>query len=810
MCYVLRAMYLSLNLLKEYVDLPKSLTSEQIGEALTMHTVEVEGIEKQSEQFEGVVVGKILEIAKHPNADRLQLVKVDNGKEILDIVCGAPNIEVGQFVPLAQVGTELSNGLVIKETEVRGEKSCGMLCAEDELGFGEDHAGIMILDKRAKIGQVFSEYLNLNDTVIEVDNKSLSNRPDLWGHIGIARELSAIFNVKFKNYKANSKILKGSKEINLKVKVEDFKMCQRYMAIVLDGISVGVSPKWMQEKLIAAGQKPINNIVDITNYVMIEFGQPMHAFDKSKVDNITVRSAEENEEIITLDGERRKLDSSMIVIADSKKVIAVAGVIGGINSEIDENTTSVVLEVANFDYVNIRKTSSKLNLRTEASMRFEKGLDPNLPELALIRAVELIKKCCKTVKVVSSVVDENEFKLNLGPIEIDKKWIDKIIGQKIEEKKIINILENLGFGIEAKDEIFSVTIPSWRATRDVAAKEDVVEEIIRIFGVNEIKSSIPVAELRVPACDEMRLLEKKIKMILIGSPALSEVYNYSFVGEKQLKKLGINSDDYIKLANPITSYHTLMRQNLAPNLIDNVKTNQARFESFGVFEIGKIFLDIEGGLNKGGESKNSLPYQEKRLGIALAGKNKQEIFLQAKGIVENLFSELSLDVMFDIVDEIGVWADSNYRAGIKVNNQNIGTIFAVSNDVSKKVGLKREAVIIEVRLDDLLTMFKISKNKMYKSLARFPALTRDLAFVINSKILYNDIRKEILDFDELIMEVELFDVYEGDKLGKGKKSLAFHIIYQADRTLKNKEVNVIQAKLLNRMEEKFGAKIRDF
>lgn len=810
MRYELRAMYLSLNLLKEYVDLPKSLTPEEIGQALTMHTVEVEGIEKQSEKFEGVVVAKILEVTKHPNADRLNLAKVDNGQEILDIVCGAPNIEAGQLVPLAMVGCELPNGLVIKEAEVRGEKSCGMLCAPDELGLGDDHSGIMVLDSKAKIGKPLADYLSLTDTVLEVDNKSLSNRPDLWGHAGIARELAAIFDAKYKDYSVNEKTLKTENTEKVAVKVEDTALCPRYQALKVSGIKVEESPDWLKEKLIAAGQKPINNIVDITNYVMIELGQPMHAFDAAKVDNIVVRRASEGEELTTLDGEKRKLDTDMLVIADSREAIAIAGVMGGEDSEISNETTEIILEAANFDYVNIRKTSTKINLRTEASMRFEKGLDPNLTEKAINRAVEIIKKICKGSKVSSIISDEKSFNLNTGPIDLRLSWINKMVGQVIDDKKAVSILKNLGFGVEREEDKLKVTIPTWRATRDVAIKEDILEEVIRIYGFNNISSKMPRVNLKTVDRDALLVLERRVRNFLVGAPALSEVYNYSFVGEKQLKKMLVNYDDYIKLQNPIASHQTLLRQNLAPNLIDNVKTNQARCDEFGLFEIGRVFLNVEGDLGRGGEAKVNLPYQEKRLGMVFAAKEAKKIFSEAKGVIDSLFDSLNLSPLYTKMEDQVEWMDSDMSAQIMLNGVSVGAVFVVASGIAKNIGLKKEAVIVEIRLNDLLSLASVSEIKEYEPFEKFPPLVRDLAFVVSSNILYNEIRKEILEHDELIKTVDLFDVYEGEKLGEGKKSLAFHVVYQADRTLKNEEVDAIQKKLLGKLEEKFEAKIRDF
>jgi len=576
-------MYLSLNWLKDFVDIPRSITAKELGVRLTMHTVEIESVEKQADKFANIVVGKILEIKKHPNADRLQLVKVDIKDRKLDIVCGAPNIKIGQMIPIALVGAILPNGMEIKETEVRGVKSCGMLCAEDELGLGEDHSGILILDKKAKIGQNLAQYLGLKDIIFEVDNKSITHRPDLWSHHGIAREISAFLSAKFKEYKLNEKLFKGADDVKISVKVEDFELCPRYMAITIDGVKIEDSPQWMQERLIAVGMRPINNIVDITNYVILELGQPLHAFDKNLVDKIIVRREKNNEVMETLDGEKRKLDKEVLVIADSQKPIAIDGVMGGTNSEINNETSSLIIESANFNFISIRKTSQKLGLRTESSIRFEKALDPNLCGLAIARTVELVKKLCPKAKIVSDLVDEKKFKLNQGPIKLDLEWLNERIGPSFapagaeamagkkategKAEKTIKILESLGFSVEQNGSELKVTVPTWRATRDISIPEDLVEEIARIYGYDNLTPTMPRVAMEAPEINQEKTLERRIKNILSADAGLTEIYNYSFVGKEQLEKLGIDFSDYVRLANPIASHQTMLRQNLAPNLI---------------------------------------------------------------------------------------------------------------------------------------------------------------------------------------------------------------------------------------------------
>lgn len=807
-------MFISLNWLKDFVKIPSSITSEELGLRLTMHTVEIDGVEKQANKFRNVVIGKILKIKKHPNADRLQIAKIDIGKNIMEIICGASNIKAGQMVPVAVIGAKLPSGIKIKETEIRGVKSRGMLCAEDELGLGNNHNGIMILDKASKIGQNLNEYLKLTDTIFEVDNKSITNRPDLWGHYGMAREISAFLETQIitnLEQTAINKINANKAGFKINIKVENPKLCQRYMAIAMSGIKIAPSPKWMQKKLIAVGTKPINNIVDITNFVMLELGQPLHTFDKNLVDRIIVRLAKKGERIKTLDGEKKKLDKNILVIADSKKPIAIAGVIGGIDSGITKKTDSIILESANFDFISIRKTSQKIGTRTESSMRFEKGLDPNLCEIAMARAVELIKQICPQAKITSQLADKKYFKQDKKIIGLNLNWLDKKIGENFEKKKVVKILSNLGFKIK-KDQknILDIEIPSWRAGRDISIPEDLAEEIIRIYGYDNLKLKMPLAEIKAPLIQQEQILEKKIKNILTGAPALSETYNYSFVGEEQLKKLNIDFSNYIRLANPISNLQTMLRQNLIANLIENIKTNQANFNEIRLFEIGSIYFSKEGEFYKDNKKKEKLPRQEKILGIVLAGDKKINLFKELKGVIEYIFSQFGLSVNFDRAKNIENWADEKFATQIKIEKIKIGSINVLNNKAARKIGIKKEAVFAEITLTKSFNEIKKAGNKKYKPSEKYPPIVRDLAFVVNLKMPYSDIKKEILNFNELIKSANLFDEYVGGKLGANKKNLAFHIIYQADKTLTSEEADNLQKKLAAHLKNKFKAEIRDF
>ena len=819
-------MYLSLNWLKDFVKIPKGMTPDELALKLTLHTVEVDGVKKQSETFKNIVVGKIKEISKHPNADRLQIVKVYVGEgELLSVVCGASNIEVGQLVPVAKVGAVLPGGLEIKEADVRGEKSFGMLCAEDELGLSDDHDGIMILKNKIKPGINFADYLRLNDIIIEVDNKSITNRPDLWSHYGMARELSVFLNTKLTHTalemtKAKVITAQGNEDVVVKVKVEDPSLCPRYMAVVLDGVKIEDSPQLIQERLIAVGMRPINNIVDVTNYVMLELGQPLHAFDAAKIllagENrpkeiqINVRKAKAGEIIETLDGQARKLDENMLLIADMDKPIAVAGVMGGSSSEIDNNTTSIMVESANFNFISIRKTAQKLGLRSEASMRYEKSLDPNLCEAALSRVVEILKTIYPNVRIASVVADEKNFTLDCGPIILSFKWLEKRIGVKLDRKWVISTLNKLGFSVEKKDDELSVTVPTWRATHDVERKEDIVEEIARIYGYDNIEKIMPDIKMLATPKNHFIEFKHKVRSILAYGCNMIEIYNYSFVGDEQLKKLRIDNSSYLKLANPIASHQTMLRQSLMPNMIMNAVRNQARLDKLYFFEIGNVFLSNQSKLPMDNTGNSFLPYQEERLGMLIASNEGHvALFNELKTLVEYLFSNIDLDVKFDIAEMAQPGADEKMYARIISNNKEIGKIFLLDNKIARSFGAKKDIAVAEINIAEIAELAGSLTKKLIE-FEKYPPAIRDLAFVVDKKILYNDIKDEISNFSELIKKAELFDVYEGDKIGTKNKSLAFHVVYQADKTLTHEEIDALQTGLLKRLEEKFDAQVRNF
>ncbi len=808
-------MYLSLNWLKDFLIIPKGVKAEDIAAKLTRHTVEVEKIEKQSERFEKVVIGKVLEAVRHPNSDHLNLTKVDIGeKEPLSIVCGAPNVAAGQLVPVATVGAELPNGMKIEEREVRGEKSFGMICAADELGLGEDHSGIMVLDgKKAKIGHPFAEYSELEDVIFEVDNKSLTNRPDLWGHFGMAREIATLLDSKTTKefsriWSARLEDVGGEKKLD--VKVEEKNLCPRYMAVKISGVEVKESPEEIKKRLIAAGSRPINNIVDATNYAMLELGQPLHAFDSSKAEKIVVRLAKNGEIIKTLDGQDRKLNENALLITDGERPLAIAGVMGGQSSEIENSTTEIILESACFDASSIRKTSTSLSLRTDASMRFEKTLDPNLCPIALNRCLELIKQTCPEAKIDSQIVDIANFSNAEKDMEIDLNWLASKIGQDLGKKRIVDILEALGFKVATSGHTLKINVPSFRANKDIKIEEDILEEIARVHGYDNIEAQAPLIKATAPEQNQERWFERRVKSILSLGASLSEVHNYSFLNEEKMSKLKMSSNGLVKLANPISGLHTHLRAELFPNILDNVRVNQAKYDKISIFEIGNVFADATGSIDKNGENGEKLPYQGKHLAIVIAEEDEKNAYDTAKGAIEHLLKEIGCTACRFEESSDGQhpeWAKNGTYAKILSSNEDLGFVSLLD----KAPGIKKEVAIIEINFDKLFSLYKSWPKKKYREPNKYPAMTRDLAFVISNKVLYGNIKKEIEGFDALIKEVELFDVYEGANLPEGSKSLAFHVTYEsAERTLETAEVDALQEKLLKHLEIKFEAKIRNF
>ena len=606
-------MRIPLSWLKEYVDV--KVSAKELSDKLTMSGTENEILRAEKGSFEGVIVGEIKEIIKHPNADRLQVTKTSIGKETLQIVCGASNIEVGQKVPIALVGTQIGE-FEVKEVEIRGVKSHGMLSSEAELGISDEHTGIMILDPRVKTGEDLASALNIGDTTLEAE--ITPNRGDCLSMIGIAREVAVVTGQKVRFPEVKITEVKEKTSDVVSVDIKDKELCRRYVARVIKDIKIDPSPKWMQDRLAASGVRPINNIVDVTNYVMLEMGQPLHAFDADKVSSgkVIVRKAKKNEKIKTLDGVERKLDMNDLVISDNEKAIALAGVMGGANSEVTEDTKTVILESANFHPVSVRKTALRLALRSESSSRFEKGLPLTLAEEAADRAAFLLAEIAGG-KVLAGKVDAGEKKDRQRKVSLRFGEFESFLGKDISMGRAISILESLGFEVINKNkERVELIVPDWRI--DVSIEEDLLEEVARIYGYDKVPSTSPEGALPRYERNKNVEISKEIRDIMTALGFL-EVYSYSFTS-KEKANMYRKSNDLVKIINPLSETQEYMRADLLGSMLDVVVKNKNNINNLKIYEIASIYQ------KKGQGSK-----EEPKINILITGKNEEDVFRNAAG-----------------------------------------------------------------------------------------------------------------------------------------------------------------------------------
>lgn len=790
----------SYNWLKEISKVNK--TPEEIANALMMHSFEVESVEKIGNISDNVVVGKILEIKKHPDADRLQLTKIDIGTKELEIVCGANNIKVGDKVPVALVGVVLPGNLEIKEAEIRGVKSFGMLCAEDELGLGIDHSGILILEKDAKIGAPIKEVLGLNDTIFEI--KVLPDRGhDTLSHVGVAREVAVLNDKKIDPYYDKIK-LPVKKTAKLKVEIKDKDLCPRYIGAIMENVKIQPSPAWIKNRLLSLGIKSINNIVDATNLVMLEFGQPLHAFDLRQITpegknqtNIIIRRAKDGEEIKLLDDTVKKLTSEDLMIANEEKVLALAGIMGGEASGINENTTSIVLESANFNPASIRKSRSRLNIKTEASDRYEKGIDPNLCEKAMARVIEIIKDFDASV---DGIADNYPSVVKSWQVKLDLEYANKLLGEKIETKIAIKMLNLLGIKVtKSSGHWVTCVIPTIRI--DLKTQEDLIEEVGRIYGYDKIKSQAPNVSIQAAKVNENREFEKLMKNILVAN-GFSEVYNYSVYSQKDASLAQIYGIKHLELENPMNPDQELFRASLVPGILKNVGENLKNFAELQIFEIGKVYSPNG---EKFPEEKNML------VGALVLKKDKKaESFFELKGIVDNILEKLGVSSASYSSFECGasdVWHPVRCaQLKIEGNNESFGYLGEINPGVASNFNINKRVVIFEFDMEKLKEFSKIDRE--FTQIRKYPVSSRDISMIAKSEIIVDDIIKNIQkNGGDLVLNIELFDIFHFEE--KNETSFAFRISFGSeDRTLRNEEVEKIIEKVIENLEKELKVKIR--
>ncbi len=821
---------ISYNWLKHYAAIKDA--PDELARKISLCGPSVERINHIAPQFKGVVVGRILDIQKHPNADKLQLVKVatkekkGQPEKTLDIVCGAFNIKINDKVPVAVAGAELAGGFKISEREVRGIKSQGMLCSEKELGLADKPSGIFILPGDSLVGADLAKALDLEDYIF--DTEITTNRPDALGMVGFAREAAVITGAKFlwkeptkklqiTNYKLQKNKLEN--KINLSVRIEDKKACPRYMAVAMDNVQVKESPFWLKKRLLSAGLRSINSIVDITNFVMLEYGQPLHAFDADKLEsritnhelrkviNISVRRANEGEEIETLDGVKRKLTPDNLVIADSVKPIAIAGVIGGLEAAVSGNTKNIIIEAANFNPLAIRKSARSLNLHSDSSARFEKLLSVEFPRLAMARAIELAEDLVDAEQA-SKIVDirkssyfplyKRGTKGDLAPkVKLEFAYLYEKLGIEIAPAKAIKILQDLGFKVIVKNKKQLVALPPYWREGDAEIAEDLVEEIARVYGYHNLPLTLPKGDVPLNFNYFDFAKEEKAKDILCGA-GFTEIYSSSMVSENLVTDFGLKTTDTLKLKNPLNKDLVFMRTSLVPSLLKVLAQNSKYKKEVNIFELANIYR-IEAG--------KELPKEEMTLVLTVSSRSKnifgdlKEVFV----LLAKKFGIMEKDLEFVAADKIG-WHPGR-TALIKIANREIGIIGEIHPMVLKKFGLDAKVAAAELNWE-MLAKLAINK-KIYAPSSKFPAVKIDLAMVLDKKILWSDIAAEILNADALIKNIELFDLYEGDKVGQGKKSLAFHLTYQStEKTLNDEEIKNLTDKIIEKLKGKFGAELR--
>lgn len=816
-------MIVSLEWLKDYTDI--NVSPEEFCDRMIMSGSNLETLEFAGEDIHGVVVGKITKIEKHPDADKLVICQVDIGKDKpLQIVTGAPNVFEGALVPVALDGSKIpgpihgqpkqEGGTTITSGKLRGVLSEGMLCSFGELGFEDkvipvnQRDGIWILGDEYPLGADFAEALKLGDAI--VDFEITPNRPDCLSMIGMAREAAATFGTKltYPMTACTAEEANAADYIDVEVKSP---LCKRYVARVVTDVKVEDSPWWLQRRLIHAGMRPINNIVDITNFVMLEYGQPMHAFNIESIDGhkIIVDTAQDGATFVTLDGTERTLDDRMLMINDASKPVAIAGVMGGLNSEITDDTKTIVIESANFDANSVRTTSKRLTLRTEASSRYEKGIDPNLCEAAADRVCKLIE-LIGAGKVVGGSVDIYPERAEAKTVHARVCRINHVLGIEIPREQMISYLKSLEMKVEGEGDDMYVTAPTVR--QDIEIEEDIIEEVARLYGYDNLPVTIPKGNNQASQSYDRDI--KDLARDVMSAMGANEIQTYSFVSPKGIDSVGIAQDswerDFVKILNPLGEDTSVMRTILTPQMLEVMGRNYSRNrESMRAYEIGNTFMANQLGL----------PFESDNIAIGFYGRD--EDFFTLKGVVEELLYKLGIrDLEFVPESEYGIYHPgrcariiarhtAQLENGPEEEEVELGIMGEVHPDVAEKYGIGTRAYCAELFFG---TMVELSNTvKQYRPLPKYPSITRDIALVVDESMSVGEIEKVIWGAGaEILTSIKLFDIYRGEQVGAGKKSVAFNLTYRhSDKTLKDEDVQAAHAKVLDALKEKLDINLRE-
>ena len=791
-------MKISYSWLKNYVNLDLSAT--ELEDKLTFSGIEVEAVENIGESE--IIVAKILERSQHPNADKLSVCKVDDGKKIVQVVCGALNCDTGNTIAFAPLNSKIGN-FKIKKVKLRGEESCGMICSEKELGLSKNHEGIMVLPNDAPLGKNLFEYLNFKDTCFDVE--ITPNRPDLLGIIGVARDMAAVMSLPLNLPKIGVVAQKEKIETQLFLQNDVASLCTRYTVRLIKNVKIGESPKWLKERLLSVGLRPINNVVDITNFVMMEFGHPLHAFDFAKIkgQKIIIRNANEGEKFEALDEKKYDLKNTDIVIADTEKAIALAGVIGGVNSQITAETADIVLEVANFNYSSIRNTRKRLVISTDSSYRFERNIADESVKIVSDRATQLILEIAGG-ELFDGILDSYPNPQKSTTIELRKSRVEKLLAIEISKEKIAEYLQKLGLKLLAeKDDVQIYEIPPYR--KDLTREIDLIEEIIRLYGYNKRKSNLQLQRIM----NKKEFYNRRLVKNGLVENGFSEVKNWNFDDPANLDKLKIAENDqrrnFVMLKNPLGSSFSIMRSTLIPALLKNALFNVNHGQKdLKIFEFAKIFTRKEQKLAN--EKWTVAGLMTGKLHPTFWKEKEQKLdFFDLKGVVEEIFERLNISGL-QYRESTEKFYQPNFALGIKFAGKEVGSFGKLDEKIAVNFDIEQEIFVFELKLD---TILNLNIQTKFKEIPKFPPILRDISFLISENFNYTEIIKSIQKADKTIRKIELFDEFKGKNIPKGKRSLTFSLVFSSDeKTLTDDFIVNVMNTVIKILQKKYQIEMR--
>ena len=801
-------MKLSLSWIQDHVDYHLDRPAEELADLISLRVAEVEGVERLGEALQQVRVVEILATEPHPDADKLRIATVTDGEgETQRIVCGATNCRPGIRVPFADLGAVLPtvdkdgnvSTFTIKRAKIRGVESTGMLCAADELGVPGGHDGLLELPLDAPVGTCLAEiepFKSAADLLFEIDNKSLTHRPDLWGHYGFAREFSVMFDLPLAPYPQGA-VSTGPSSFSIVNEVPD--RCFRYSGLLIENITVSPSPDWLQQRLLSAGVNAINNIVDITNFILLELGQPMHAFDADKLSGTTIgiRAATDGEKFIALDGQTYPLSAADLVIDDNGRAVALAGVMGGLDTGVEAGCTRVFFESATFAASSVRRTAGRLDLRSESSARFEKSLDPEHTTMALRRAWQLVQEICPDARLAGEIVDDFPTPYPEITIQTSHAFLrDRLGTDEVTDAFIDRILAGLGFTLGGD---LALDVPSWRRTKDVSLAEDIVEEVGRHFGYDNITPCAPQFDLQVPAENPARQFERGVKALLTEGYGCTEIMMYPMVGPKLLGRVGLDQRRRSSLPIPVSEFEQMMRPESVPQLLQAIAENAKHFPQFRLFEYGRVYDTSE--------MKGLLPTERTRItGTFVPAFERdslqQETFFQGKALIQDILRLAGVDnaKTMPLTDSEAAWIHPNIHCGFYRGRMLLASLFKLHPSCADEFGVSHNAYIFEVYADRLETL---TRNLKYQPISKFPTVRFEVTVVVAAQTLSGDIEAAIgRAAKRQLRSLEVLTIYEGDPIPTGKKAISYRMEFAAsDRTLSHDEAESVQNKVVAALEK---------